>query len=288
MSTTHVAFSDDSSQGRYNSLALCTFSKEHEVELEAEIRELLKISSVEEFKWEKLRSAKYRFAAERIINFAFKHSDKMRVDVIIWDHEDSRHKLSQRDENENRVRMYYHLVSCVLSRRWTVDGSVWEWFPDEQSSVDWKTLWDCLRTKKHACVKDLFGENPDFERVVISKPAPASSANNPFIQIADLFAGLGAYSWGCFDRYELWIQSNEQKVQNSLFEQETPAPTFTDVEKERFSMIQLVRTKSGNARFQISLNSSRGFKSNRPDSPINFWLYSPQRPEDKAPTRGVA
>lgn len=285
MSVTHLAFSDDSGQKRYHSLSLCTFEAKHEESLFSELDGLLKLSAVSEFKWEKLRSAKYRFAAERIINFVFKHLDKLRIDTIIWDYEDSRHRISQRDDNENRVRMYYHLTSTTMSRRWLIAGTKWQWKPDEQSAVDWNTLWDCLQLKKHKCVQDLFNENPDFEKVKLERPIPSKSSENCFIQVADLFAGIGAYSWECFDSYYIWSSQVASQQQNSLFDSEILAQTFTDAEEERFRMLKLLRDKCGENRLQVSLNSSRGLKSNLVTSPINFWLYTPRVVVDKAPVK---
>jgi hypothetical protein len=284
---THSAFSDDSggAEQRYQSLSLVTLQSSLVGPLAKEVRDTLQESDVTEFKWQKLRSAKYHFAAQKLIDFLFQHLNDVRVDTLIWDHADGRHARQGRDENENRVRMYYHLVSTTLGKRWPVDGSIWHWKPDQQSGVDWKTLWDCLRLKRHVCVQDLFNESPDFERVSIEYPVPSESHLHEFIQIADLFAGIGAFSWENFNRYEDWLHQEEANRQTSLFLPTTQDVAFSNAEKDRFQLMSHLKERCSEKKLQVSLTSTRGFSSNRPSSPINFWLYKSRFSGDKAPSK---
>jgi len=281
--TTHFAFSDDSKhkEGRYNSLGLITMENNIGKKLHEEVRDLLKSSSVDsEFKWAKLTNAKYRFAAKKMIDLVFRNKDKLRVDVLIWDIEDARHKdVRGRDDKENLVRMYYHLIAATCSRKWPVSSVSWMWYPDEQSSVQWTVLRDCIRTKKHKRVADLFGINPRFEKVDL-RLQPVESHKYPLVQLADLFAGLGAYSWGNFPRFLLWL--NKQKGEG-LFAKSDVA--FSNSENERFQIIDDFRKQCRVENMKISLESSRGFKSNDPRKTINFWLYEPQHSLDKAPRK---
>jgi len=288
MAITHLAYSDDSggAKQRYQSLSLITLSSGSAKDFLDEIQSLLKESNISEFKWQELRSARYRFASKKIIDFVFKHLKDIRVDTLIWDHRDKRHDMQGRDENENRVRMYYHLVSTTLSKRWPIPSNRWEWRPDEQSAVDWKTLWDCLRLKKHVCTQDLFGENPDFERVILDHPIPSESHLHTYIQLADLFAGIGAFSWEYFDRYQTWLDQQALAQQSSLFgDHSSTSVVFTTAEKERFWTMQYLREHCGKNKLQISLTSTRGFLSNNPESPLNFWLYRSRFSGDKAPIK---
>jgi len=285
MPFTHYAFSDDSkhNDGRYNSLAIATLKKEHFEALNKQVNDLLIESGIhDEFKWEKLRNAKYRFTAEKIINFVFSNQSCLRIDVVIWDLEDKRHKdLKNRDNSENLVRMYYHLASSTLSKRWPINDSIWQWRPDEQSSVNWDTLQDCINNKKHVYVADLFQQNPDFERVNLKPIKPSNSGEHSFIQISDLFAGMAAYSFGHFDKYKKWQKQRSPQI--LLFDEEKQK--FSNSENERFAIIQKFDRMTKSCKLQIALNSTRGFKSHKPDNFINFWLYEPQHDLDKAPTK---
>ncbi len=285
MPFTHYAYSDDSkhADGRYNSLSVATLKREKFDTLNNRLKELLKESGVtDEFKWEKLRNAKYRFAAEKIIDFIFSNQDSVRIDIVVWDLEDKRHRdLAGRDDSENLVRMYYHLLSSTLSFRWPIVNSVWKWHPDEQSLVDWKTLQDCISNKKHACIADLFQRNPDFERVNLNSIIPSDSGEHPFIQVSDLFAGMASYSFGHYDKYEKWQKQNDP--QNSLFPEEKDE--FSNSENERFEIINKFNNIAKGYRLQIAFKSTRGFKSHRPERFINFWLYEPQHENDIAPVK---
>lgn len=288
MATTHLGFSDDSggAKQRYQSLALVTMRAESIDSFLGEIQNLLSESNVSEFKWQDVRSARCRFAAIKLIDWFFKHLTDVRIDTLIWDHQDSRHNVQGRDENENRVRMYYHLVSTTLSKRWPIGNSQWFWRPDEQSAVDWRTLGDCLCLKKHACASDLFGESPDFERVQLESPTPSHSHEHLFIQVADLFAGIGAFSWEYFDRYQQWENQEESARQTSLFGSSNSADIiFTAAEKERFVVMKHLRERAGQNTLQVSLKSTRGFSSNNPSLPLNFWLYHSRFSGDTAPRR---
>ena len=210
---THIAFSDDSGHedGRYNSLCLITLLMSSLDEIKQQLKDILKKSGVEsEFKWSKLRSnsAKYKFCAERFEKFLFENIDKLRVDVLIWDMEDSRHKnLSGRDDNENLTRMYYHLLQNALSYR-RANEATWLWIPDHQSSMNWRLLRNCLVSKKHKALTDLFGiDERSFQNLGLKIIKPTNSCDEPFIQLADYIAGIGAYSYGHFDKYLNWIQT---------------------------------------------------------------------------------
>jgi len=284
----HCAFSDDSkhADGRYNSLAITTLKIEDIDLLNLQVKKLFKDSGLlgkgDEFKWEKLRNAKYRLMAEKIIDFVFNNASLMRIDIIIWDIEDARHKdLKNRDDSENLVRMYYHLVSATLSRRWPIPNSQWEWYPDEQSSVDWDALEDCINNKKHICVVDLFRQNPNFEQVYLNSIEPSKSYEYPFIQISDLFAGMGTYSFGHFDKYKKWQEQNS--LQTSLFDEENQK--FSNSEKERFSIMEKFNKMAKKYKLQIALDTTRGFKSHKSNNFINFWPYEPQHVYDKAPQK---
>lgn len=284
MQFTHCAFSDDSKHqdGRYNSLAITTFKKEEFDYLNGHLEKLWKNSGIHnEFKWGKLHNAKYRLAAEKIINFVFRNQDSLKIDIIIWDLKDNRHKdLIGRDDSENLVRMYYHLVSSTISRKWPIHASLWMWYPDQQSSVDWDKLQECITNKKHTCVADLFHENPVFEHVNLGIE-PADSREHYFIQVSDLFAGMGAYSFGHFNKYKKWQEQNSSQI--SLFPQ--VKQKFSNTEMERFQIMDNFNKMCKKCGLRIGFDTTRGFNSYNPMVFINFWLYRPQHIHDRAPRK---
>ncbi len=287
MPITHFAFSDDSKHhcGRYNSLALITLGSSSFDSLQTGITKILDDSGIEsEFKWEKLRSAKYRFTALKMVDFVFQNLGKLRVDTLIWDLEDQRHKdVVRRNDSENLARMYYHLVSTTFTKRWPVEKTQWRWHPDKQSGIDWNILRNCIENKKHKCVEDLFRINPRFQKVSLENPLPSESKEHSLIQLADLFAGMGSYSWGHYDKYEQWRISNSK--QQTLFKRAMLSFPFSPTELERFQVIEYFNSESKKRKLNIGFRSARGFKSYDPRVFINFWPYQPQSVLDKAPRR---
>ena len=106
---THVGFSDESNWnvGRFRSLGLVTAPFEHFEVFETELRQLLDESQVSEFKWKEFGGVKKRFAAEKLVRFAIEKAcaKQLRIDVLVWDIQDSRHAIVGRDDVANLQRM---------------------------------------------------------------------------------------------------------------------------------------------------------------------------------------
>ncbi len=145
---THVGFSDESNwnKGRFRSLGLVTLPADQLNYINDKVRHLFEESGVREFKWKELAGTKERFAAEKLCKFTLEWALKgyLRVDVLIWDIEDSRHRIPRRDDVVNLGRMYYHLFRNVLRKRWP-NEAIWRLHPDEHTAMDWGTLEECLQ-----------------------------------------------------------------------------------------------------------------------------------------------
>lgn len=293
MGSTHVAYSDESQWniGRYRSIGMTSCSQVDHQGMNEELVRLLDGSDVLEFKWEKLRTAKYRFAALKLIDFAFKHADseRLRVDVIIWDIEDSRHKVCGRDDSANFGRMYFHLFRDVLTNRWS-DELHWRLCPDEHSELDWDTIESCLSHKG----RDLDMQQDLFSKCIstsawrelyrVQEVTPCRSLETHFIQLSDLFAGLAAYSYEHFDSYKECLSQSTGQTRLELLFDDGPIE-LSPGDKEKCSVLAKFNTECKKRRLQVALDSTNGLYSNNPDVPFNFWLYRPQREEDTAPLK---
>lgn len=287
-SVTHVAYSDESYQAasRYRSVAVVTLSIADEPSVAQVLSEILRESGISEFKWGKLRQARERFAALKMLDKTteFALQEKLRVDVLIWDTHDSRHQIPGRDDVANLQRMYYHLFKNVLQRRWPSD-STWRLHPDENSALDWSTIQDFL----DAAGSRIRIESGLFEgfrlRLVrdfsVLQIVEACSAETPLCQVADLFAGLGAFSHTAYSKYEAWLHS--QSGQMSLFGNQEC--NVSSREQERFRVMRYLDDQCKKHKLYVGLQLSRGFKTYKPCYPLNFWFYEPQHPDDKAPVR---
>ena len=214
MTVTHVGFSDESNwnTGRFRSLGLVTAPLEYLDGLARELRHLLEESDMAEFKWKKLDGAKERFTAQKMCKCTVDKACAMqlRVDVLVWDIQDSRHSVHGRDDIANLQRMYYHLFRNVLRARWPNDA-VWRLYPDEHTAMDWETVKDCL---------DAVSTRIELERSLltggdfrfrlkrdfgIEEITPGNSREHPLLQLADLFAGLAVFSRDKYDGYQGWL-----------------------------------------------------------------------------------
>jgi len=144
-------------------------------------------------------------------------------------------------------------------------------------------LQQCISGKKHDLVKDLFGLNRIFESVSMDNITPSCSETECIlIQIADFFAGIGAYSWGHYIKFQEWKES--QSLQLDLFGDKKEIE-LSNKEKVKFEVMDYLIKKQKEFKLSISFESTMGFKTNNPNDPINYWLYKPQSDNDKAPIK---
>lgn len=269
-------------------MGIVTLEQSSVEKLRREFSNLLTSSGVQEMKWQKVRNARGRFAATKLFDSALEaaRGGKFRVDVLIWDTHDERHAITGRDDTENLHRMYYHLLKNVLTYRWPSTG-VWHLWPDENTAIDWDSVGDILTnaSSRTEIVKDLFSASSlkvrlrrDFR---IERIIPSRSDEEPMVQLADLFVGIGVYSRGNFDVYREWLRRNDPN--NSLFPTDSQPLPRTDHERCRvLSDFEMALRKN---KHSVSLRSSKGLRTRNPEERINFWWYIPQHLKDKAPTR---
>lgn len=285
---THIAFADESNwnRGRFRSISLVSTAVEDARAFHRDLEALRQTQGKSEYKW---TGAKQRHGIA-LADFFFQRHDRMRVDVLTWDTEDSRHKdVRHRDDKANFARMYYHLLHNVLKRRWP-DGARWLICPDEQKEVDWLTLEQCLAWKSWAVEENLFTQSADLpelrEFYNIMGFSCVSSKKYLLIQLADLFAGLAAYSFTAFDKYVQW--KNDQDGTPLLFNSCdccNEKLKLSNNDKERLPILHYVRKEARKQTLGVSLKLSNGLCTRNPNKPLNFWLYTPQRSNDKAPIK---
>lgn len=289
---THIGFSDESNwnQGRFRSIGLVTTLVDKLTTLNDELKKLLEESQVTEFKWKNLAGARERFAANKLVAFAVEKASarKVRIDVLIWDIEDSRHKVAGRDDIDNLARMYYHLFRNVLRKRWPEDA-VWRLCPDEHTAIKWDTIQDVLENASMSVELEetLFTEG-GFKRrlkreLSIDAIEPVNSSKEPLLQLADLFAGLAVFSREKFDGYQQWVSKKSPQLR--LLDESEQEESISRSNKERFQVLEECDKKCKKYKLGVSMKSSKGLRTRDPKSPINFWVYEPQHPDDKAPTR---
>ena len=142
---THEAYSDESShnQGFYGAISLISLEKELSKEMNNKIKSILETSNVAELKWNKIRSAKHRYCAFKVIDYLFSvpWTNRFRIDVVIWNIQERKRKYSQ-DDIASLKRMYHHIFKNIV-QRWPNESS-WKFFPDRHTEIDWKKTEEIL------------------------------------------------------------------------------------------------------------------------------------------------
>ncbi|OQB05880.1 MAG: hypothetical protein BWY18_00855 [Candidatus Cloacimonetes bacterium ADurb.Bin211] len=282
-STSHIAFSDEAYWNirRYRAIALITSSYEDYKILSAELENIIQSCNISELKWKNV-SVK---TGLKVINFVFNHLDTLRIDVLIYDIEDSRHKnVKNRDEAENLQRLYYHLLHFVLKNCWQNDAT-WNWYPDEHNCIKWVELYKFLSSSSWSSDQDFFNMNNPvsfYNYYKINDIVPCKSDEHPFIQLADFFAGMGAYSYQAFNIIK--SEFDKEIDQIDLFKN-NKSYVLSNNQKNRIPLIKEVYKKALNLKFNLDFVNTSGLCSKPTKDPLNFWLYKPQSDKDKAPTK---
>jgi len=280
----YSVYSDESyiTAERYRSIAAVSFPRTYESEIVCRIEDILSNSSVDEFKWFKLKNAKYRFCAEKFVDliFSFLLYRSIRIDVLTWDTEDSRHKIPGRDDDANFARMFFHLLRNLMNRR--ENDSEWYIYPDENMAIDWETVKDCLVSTgrwRQYFESQLFGNEFSEQYYHIREFEQIVSKDTPPSHLADFMAGLAVFSINSYDNFCCWCDKQ--------------MPLFGTIEhhdlsnktEERCKILEGFIAKCRAKNLGVSIKSKCCLWTPNPKNPINFWHYSPQHDRDRAPTR---
>ena len=285
----HFAFADehnhDSGSGRFGGIALITMKRNDYKTVCNRVSDTFSQSKIRsEFKWAKTKQARQKDAAVGLIDLAVDMAlEKLiRIDVISWDYNDSRHSIDDRDNIANFHIMYYRLLSTALHKFWP-DESVWIFYPDETTCLDWNEVKSFVNTQSIKISQpSLFNLVSMLKSYHIIKIKEVSSEISPVSQLADLFAGLIPYSRKCYSKYKV-IEIDRQG--ETLFKMSDVKIENSDY--NRYEIIQRLLSRKEKQKLGISFESSEGFRSLAPSQkyPLNFWWYEPQHEKDKAPIK---
>lgn len=285
-----ATYSDESGcfHRRYQSIGAVSGKTDDLAELRSELKEILSSKNVKEVKFSKVKTHSLKIKAAQLFvekGIKFAGQNKVRIDVLVWDIEDSRHSVRRRDNVANLERLYYKIFRHIFERWAQID---WEIYPDQGSAIDWKKIKGYLDSTKTPRKKPNIIALFEQERKEFSpkKIEPLKSHAEPLIQIADLFAGMA-----CFTRKDgrecvEWLEYQKVKDQQSLFKQETKTirkPSKTKC--NRFGLVGMLSETCKNYKLGVNLRKKHYLWTPIPHNPINFWNYEPKHPEDKAPTK---
>lgn len=264
---TYAGYADEAhyNVGRYRGLALVSMPAAKALALCAEVVAILQESRATESKWEKVRSAKSRFTAQKLLRWTVDHAlaGSLRINVLTWDtgtSEDQR----QGTHHVKRLRsMYLHLFTCVLQTRWP-DAHRWRLYPDEQQALDWHAMEHDLRNAVH---------HEPARPIEVERIVPCVSHDEPFVQIADLFAGLGVFSREGYDDYERWLCAPHEDRDEPAGEQEPPVRLSGSL-RQRCLILDEFYTECKLRGLPVSLRTNRGLRTYDVHTPIAFAWHA--------------
>lgn len=284
-------YSDESASESRRFRSLCAVSGlALNIVLEEDLNSILKSYNVSELKFSEVKThaPKIRCAKDFILKSVKQASErKIRIDIIIWDLQDSRHKIVGRNDIENLERMYFHLLRNIVER-WRIFNC--GFYPDEHSEYNYQEIINYLNTtkypRKEPGILKLFEDiriRFSFKEVI-----PQRSEEQSLVQLADLFAGISCFSRENAGKFKDYKKQKENQRQTQLFpdiQEETQDRDIKQTFKNRFELVELIKNECQKCRISISLDTNKFLKTLDPSQPINFWHYEPQGEYDKAPTR---
>lgn len=257
--------------------------------LRKKLDEYLRTHSISELKFKEIKKdlRKFRCAEDFIkTSIEFAAAKKIRIDVLIWNIQDSRHNVIGRDDKKNLERMYFHLLRNVVET-WKIFNC--EFYPDENSEYDYIKISEYLNKttfpRKIPYLLKLFID--EKIRISIIKVVQQKSNDEPLIQLADLYAGLGRFSIENKVHFKKWkIEKERNPNQLQIFDLEKQSnSTDNNIINQRFELINLIAETCKKWNISISINTNGYLKTYDKSLPINFWHYEPQSKYDKAPKR---
>lgn len=287
-------FSDESGQdGTCNigAIAVLSGSKSNTKELNDKLVQTLGEKS--EVKFSKIKSRRDKEAARLMLDegFRFVKSNKVKIDVVIWNKLDSRCRIPNRDDEANLARMYYHLLLHTI-KKWGTNIEKWMFFPDQLSSIDWeddviKYLERTSYNRRDSLQIELFETIQELKYPSIPVDKELDSKKWPIIQLADLYAGLARTTRENIEKYSLWHSQKEEENQPTLFSQAHLASkaSISSSLEHKFEVIHYFYQNSIKYTSSLLFCNTIGFKTPNPRSNLNFWHYTPQGSYDKAPQK---
>jgi hypothetical protein len=251
----YAAFTDEAQHnfGRIRGVGAVSLRAEHADVLAGEVAALLAASEVSECKWELVRSARHGFAAARLLAWALDRTldGRLWIDILTWSAKDAAARRQALPSLVRLRQMYARLLDAVIQDRGQ-EGYHWSVYPDEQQALDWDKIAATMATRSQ-----------------IARIAPQRSHEEPLIQVADLFVGLGVFSRAAYDAYQRWraFPDEEHNVVVGRFIWPEPQPASL---RYRCALLEgfyatCVRRLPG-----ISLRTCGGLHTHAPDAPIQF------------------
>ena len=252
-----VIYSDESSYnyGAVRGVGAVSLRVDDSARLGEELASLLRASSVRELKWEKVRTARAAFAAQKALTWALDHAldhaldGELWIETLTWGVTSAAASRARKPALTQLRNAYTALLSSAMARHAQRgdQSQGWRIVPDEQSAIPWARIQEAL---------------PRTATIM-----PARSEPQPLIQLADVFAGLAVFSRAAYDDYERWlcVRGGDQDAHAT-----TTSEGVYGSQAYRFVLLDEFYTACVRRLPGISLQTHRGLYTWRAGAPIQF------------------
>lgn len=284
-------YSDESGHERFRSIGVLSGEKTNIDKLRDELEIILKNHGRECIEFKKIAGDKEKEDSSQ--NFVTKGveycaANKIRIDVLTWDTQDSRHSIKGRDDIKNLQIMYYKILKWA-KQCWKHDTLDWDFYPDEHSAINWREIVDYLEntnlSKENKIEYTLFGVIKNYHFPHFLARAEAKSHEEPITQLIDIFTGFARYSFEKGKTFLDWRETEKSQHQLKLFETSKKKLELSRGDASKFKMLKTLDELCKKYKMGVSINKRAHLYTFSPERPLNFWFYIPQHEFDKAPVR---
>lgn len=284
-------FSDESGHSRFRSIGILSGEKTNIDNLRNGLNLMLKECGKNSIEFKKIGGDKKKeLVAIEFIEKGIEYcvDKKIRMDILTWDTHDSRHEIIGRDDIKNFQMMYYKVLRWV-KQCWKHKHRVWDFYPDENSAVDWKKLMSYLEntnlSKKTEIDFTLFGEIRNLHFPRFQNHFEVISGKEPITQLIDIFTGCTRYSFEKGKEFLKWREIKKNEKQFNLFENSRVKMELSRGDTSKFRILKILDKLCKERKMGVSIKENSYLCTFSPSNPLNFWFYEPQHEADKAPIR---
>jgi hypothetical protein len=290
MKITHLAYTDESSyttSDRFGAIAVISLDASIKQEFINVILPLIN-QLPNEYKWTNFKNKLYFDISIQMFDELFNQAVKgdIRVDTIIWDSEDTRYYRNNTNYDSKLRVLYYLRLRDTLSKRWNVDTN-WCILVDNQNQIDSVELEGYLKHYSGNTLEEtIFGREHDMKELMqapikfhIGSIRQVDSKKEELVQIADIFAGMSAYSHNASNKLLEWLKTDglqhpdsQGRFQYALGLPGIKKSQLSGRELWRFRFIKYVQEKCKTKKYQVSINAKQGLHTFDPKSPVNFFF----------------
>lgn len=254
----YAIFVSGSDAGSEQYRSLCGFSMPADrVEpTGALLRRLMEAERIGRIQWSDLVEKKYRLIAEKCIDQVLEKIVEcdLRVDIAVWDSLIE----AESDPDPEACDPIAHMVLCLMEEaaRWRQSPGVWSVYCDARLDIEWSR------------VRAALADSGSCRRV-----ETIASAESPCCQVADLFAGVAAFSRNRAKKFIAWAGPTEERRVH--FEQQREG-VLSALDRENFKFLGHLNRECRSRSLGVSLMSCGYLWTPNPENPVNFRHYGPR------------